>query len=321
MRIAIVIPCFRVAAHIQAVLAGIPAMVSHILVVDDCCPEGSGDVAAGVAGSDPRIEVLRHPVNRGVGGAMITGYRRALELDCDVVIKMDGDGQMDPAEIPHLLEPLESGRVDYTKGNRFQHFAALSAMPLARLFGNSALSFLVKAASGHWAVMDPTNGYTAIHRRALAELDLDGLAPRYFFECDLLIALGIAGVPVEDVAIPARYGDENSSLRISRVLLDFPPLLLRRFLRRVFIRYFIADFTIGSLYLVVGSLMLAFGIVVGAAEWLRSIESGVVRSAGTVMLVAMPVILGVQLLLQAIAHDIAASPKPRAPAPLPERRE
>ncbi|MBX9633914.1 MAG: glycosyltransferase family 2 protein, partial [Magnetospirillum sp.] len=296
MRIAIVIPCFRVSRHIEAVLSGIPATVSHILVVDDCCPEASGDRAAALALSDPRIEVLRHKTNQGVGGAMITGYRRALALDCDVVVKMDGDGQMDPAELPRLLEPLLSGRVDYAKGNRFQHFAALTSMPLPRLLGNSALSFLVKVASGQWAVMDPTNGYTAIHNRALAELDLNRMAKRYFFECDLLIALGIAGLPVEDVAMPARYGDENSSLRIGRVLLDFPPLLLRRFLRRVLIRYFVADFTIGSLYLVVGSLMLAFGTIMGAAEWLMSIESGVPRSAGTVMLVAMPVILGVQLL-------------------------
>lgn len=311
MSIAVVIPCYRVARHVEAVLAGIPPWIDHILVVDDCCPENSGAVAESRAILDPRIQVLRHPENRGVGGATVTGYRRALELGCDMVVKMDGDGQMDPAELPRLVEPLRTGRVDYAKGNRFRHFAQLAAMPKARLLGNSVLSFLVKAASGQWRIMDPTNGYTAIHRRALAQLDLDRLSPRYFFESDLLIALGMARLPVADVPMPARYGDETSSLRIGRALLDFPPLLLRRFLGRVAMQYFVADFSIASLYLLVGTLAVAFGFILGAAEWIRSVESGVPRSAGTVMLVAMPVIVGVQFLLQAIAHDIAAAPKPR----------
>lgn len=309
MRVAVVIPSYRVARHIAAVIAGIPDTVHHILVVDDCCPEGSGDVAAGV--DDPRVEVLRHSVNQGVGGAVVTGYRRALELGCDVMVKMDGDGQMDPAELPGLLEPVMSGRVDYSKGNRFRHFQALAQMPAIRLIGNSALSFLVKVASGHWNVMDPTNGYTAIRASALEELELSQLSKRYFFECDLLIALGIAGLPVEDVAMPARYGDETSSLRIGRVLREFPPLLLRRFLRRLLIRYFVTDFSITSLYLVVGTLLAGFGTIMGAVEWLQSVETGIARSAGTVMLVAMPIILGVQFLLQAVAQDIASTPKPR----------
>ncbi len=310
MRIAVVIPCYKVRRHIEAVLAGIPASVDHILVVDDCCPEGSGDIAAGSA--DPRVEVLRHVVNRGVGGAVVTGYRRALDLGCDVVVKMDGDGQMDPAALPRLIEPLDSGRVDYAKGNRFRHYHELKAMPAVRLVGNSALSFLVKAASGQWAVMDPTNGYTAIHRRALDELDLDRLAERYFFESDMLIQLGIAGLPVEDVAMPARYGDETSSLAVSRVLREFPPLLLKGFLRRLLVRYLIGDFNIASLYLLVGLPLLLFGVGTGAVQWVESVASGVVRSAGTVMLAAMPTIIGFQLLLQAIAFDIQAAPRPRA---------
>jgi dolichol-phosphate mannosyltransferase len=312
MRIAVVIPCFKVGRHIQAVLAGIPATIAHILVVDDCCPEGSGDRAAETA--DPRVEVIRHAVNKGVGGAVVSGYRRALELGCDICIKMDGDGQMDPAELPRLIEPLESGRVDYAKGNRFRHLHELKAMPPVRLFGNSALSFLVKAASGQWGVMDPTNGYTAIHRRALDELELGRLAERYFFESDMLIQLGMAGLPVEDVAMPARYGDEQSSLSIARVLRDFPPLLLKGFLRRLLMRYFISDFNIASLYLLIGVPLLAFGLVEGVAQWIASVASGVPRTAGTVMLAAMPTILGFQLLLQAIAHDVQSAPKPRSAA-------
>lgn len=309
MRVAVVIPCFRVARHIESVLAGLPALVDHIVVVDDCCPEGAGGIAA--ARADPRVEVLRHRVNRGVGAAMVTGYRRALELECDIVVKIDGDGQMDPAHLPRLIAPLADGRADYAKGNRFRHFHALKSMPVVRLIGNSALSFLVKAASGQWGVMDPTNGYTAIHRRALDELELERLSERYFFESDVLIQLGIAGMAVADVAIPARYGDEESSLRISRVLRDFPPLLARGFLRRLLIRYFVADFNLGSLYLLIGLPLLLAGIGIGTAQWIDSVQSGIARTAGTVMLAAMPTILGFQLLLQAVAVDVQAAPKPR----------
>lgn len=309
MRIAVVIPCYRVARHIEAVLDSVPGMVEHILVVDDACPEASGDGAARRA--DPRVEVIRHAVNKGVGGAVVTGYRRALELGCDIVVKMDGDGQMDPGELSRLIEPVTSGRVDYAKGNRFRHHAQLKSMPALRLLGNSVLSFLVKAASGQWGVMDPTNGYTAIHARALGELDLDRLAERYFFESDMLIQLGTLGMPVEDVAIPARYGDETSSLRIGEAAALFPPLLLKGFLRRVALRYFLDDFNIASLYLVAALPLLVFGTVMGLEQWVESIATGVVRSAGTVMLAAMPVIIGFQLLLQAIAFDVAATPKGR----------
>ncbi len=309
MKIAVIIPSYKVTRHMEAVLAGIPESIAHILVVDDCCPEGSGEVAAKVA--DRRVEVIRHAVNKGVGGAVVTGYVRALDLGCDICVKMDGDGQMDPAELPRLIEPLASGRVDYAKGNRFRHLPELKAMPPVRLLGNSALSFLVKAASGQWGVMDPTNGYTAIHRRALEELDLDRLAERYFFESDMLIQLGMAGLPVEDVAMPARYGDEESSLSVAKVLRDFPPLLLRGFLKRLLFRYFISDFTIASLYLLIGVPLLAFGLVEGIGQWIASVASGVPRTAGTVMLAAMPTILGFQLLLQAIAHDVQSAPKAR----------
>ena len=315
MRVAVIIPSYKVARHLDAVLTGLPTPIDHMLVVDDCCPPGSGDVAAARVAIDPRIEVLRHPVNRGVGGAMITGYRRALDLGCDIAIKIDGDGQMDPNELPRLIAPLAEDRADYAKGNRFRHFHALKAMPMARLIGNSALSFLVKAASGQWGVVDPTNGYTAIHRRALADLELERLAPRYFFESDMLIELGIAGRPVEDVAMPARYGDEVSSLSIARVLVEFPPLLLKGFLRRLLIRYFVADFTLTSVYLLVGLPMLLCGISLGVEQWFCSITSGIPRSAGTVMLAAMPTILGFQLLLQAIAQDVQAAPRPRPGRP------
>lgn len=312
MRVAVIIPCYRAARHIGAVLDSLPDDLDHILVVDDACPDGSGQVARDRAGLDPRIEVLTHTVNGGVGAAMVTGFRRALALGADIVVKMDGDGQMDPTFLPALLEPLRTGRADMAKGNRFRDFRALRAMPPLRLLGNSALSFLVKAASGQWGVMDPTNGFLALSRRALDNIELERLSPRYFFECDLMIRLGTARLAVEDVAMPARYGDEDSSLRISRVLLTFPPLLVRGFLRRLLLSYFIHDFNIASLYLLTGLPLALFGLVMGLGEWAMSMESGVPRTAGTVMLAGLPLILGFQLLLQAIAFDVANAPRPKS---------
>jgi glycosyltransferase involved in cell wall biosynthesis len=307
MMIAAVLPCYRVARHIEAVLRAIPPAFSRIVVVDDACPEGSGDVAAAV--DDPRITVIRRPVNGGVGAAMADGYRAALALGADICVKIDGDGQMDPADAVRLTDPLAQGAADYAKGNRFRDFRALAAMPPVRLFGNSLLSFLVKAASGYWTIMDPTNGFTAIHRRVLEQIDLDRLDRGYFFECDLLSRLYLVDAVVLDVALPARYGDETSSLSVARAAGQFPAKLARAFLRRLVLRYFIQDFNMASVYLLLAVPMLGFGLVAGSWEWLRSVESGQVRSAGTVMLVAMPVILGLQLLLQAVAVDIAAVPK------------
>lgn len=307
--VGVVVPCYRVAAHVGAVIAGLPAWVTHVVCVDDRCPEDSG--AAAEACGDPRVVVVRHAVNEGVGGAMVTGYRTALALGCDVVVKVDGDGQMDPAIMDRFVAPLVEGRADYTKGNRFTDFRALKAMPKVRLFGNSVLSFMIKMASGYWTMMDPTNGYTAVHRRALEQLDLDRLARRYFFESDMLIRLNVINAVVQAVPMPALYGDHPSSLRVSRVLVDFPPRIARGLLKRILLKYFIYDFNMGSLYLVAGVPLLLFGLLFGGYEWFQSIDTGAARPTGTVMLVALPLILGFQLLLQAIAVDIGAEPKAR----------
>lgn len=311
MRVGLIIPCYRVARHLGAVLDGLPDDLDHIIVVDDCCPDGSGRVAREHAARDPRIDIVTHAVNGGVGAAMVSGFRRALDLGCDIVVKMDGDGQMDPAFLPQLLDPLRQGCADMAKGNRFRDFKALRSMPMVRLLGNSGLSFLVKAASGQWGVMDPTNGYLALTRKALESIELERLSPRYFFESDLLIRLGTARLAVQDVPMPARYGDEESSLSVGKTLLTFPPLLLRGFVRRLLLSYFVHDFNIASLYLLTGLPLLVFGLVVGLAEWLISVESGVPRTAGTVMLAGLPLILGLQLLLQAIAFDVANAPRPK----------
>ncbi len=305
--IAVVIPAYRVSRQILGVLSTVPQTVDHIIVVDDACPEGSGRTAETFQRKG--LSVVYHDRNKGVGGAVVTGYRKALELGCDVVIKLDGDGQMDPSYIEGLADLVLHDEADYVKGNRFRDFAAIKTMPQKRLFGNSALSFLVKIASGYWDIMDPTNGYTVIHKRALAELNLDRIAERYFFETDMLINLNIVNAVVKDVSMPAKYGDETSSLKVRKALYHFPPKLLKGFARRVFLKYFLYDFNMASLYLLLGLPMFLISVCVGLVEWVHSFVTGTAKSAGTIMLIALPIIISFQMLLQAIQIDISSVPR------------
>jgi glycosyltransferase involved in cell wall biosynthesis len=307
LRVGVIIPAYRAARTIEAVVAGIPDWVDAIYVVDDASPDATRARVEGLA--DPRVRLLAHDENRGVGSAMVTGYRRALHEGMDVVVKMDADDQMDPADLPALIEPLVSGRADYAKGNRFHDTDALQRMPLLRKVGNSGLSFLIKAASGQWHVFDPTNGYTAIHRTALAALDLRRLHPRYFFESSMLIELRRLGAVVEDVPMAARYGDEESGLSIARTLVEFPWLLLRHGLRRVLWQYFVADFNAVSLLLASGIPLAACGLVFGLYHWADSFLRNRLTPTGTVMLAVLPLILGFQLLLQALVLDVQDVPR------------
>ena len=306
-KVAVVVPAYKDASHIGQVIRGIPTWLTRIYVVDDGCPFNSGDAAEAV--EDPRVVVIRRAANGGVGAAVKTGYRRALEDGYDIVVKMDGDDQMDPAHLPTLLAPLRSGRADYAKGNRFRDLKALRQMPRVRLFGNRALTFLVRAASGYWRMTDPTNGYTAIDRAALERLDLDGVADGYFFESDMLIRLNIAGAVVEDVAIPARYGDEQSSLRIPAILPVFIYRLARGMTKRILYKYFLYDFSLGSFYLLAGTLLTGFGAAFGAMKWWQAAQAEVPATTGTVMIAVLTLLLGVQFLVQALNFDINSEPK------------
>ena len=309
--ITVVIPCFRVRSSVVDVIDRIGPEVSSIVVVDDGCPESTGRHVETTC-ADPRVTVLWNPVNTGVGGAMVLGYRHALRSGADIVVKVDGDGQADPGEVLRLVKPIVARRADYTKGNRFalpyQLLArARERMPPARLIGNSALSFLHKAVSGYWDVVDPTNGFTAIHREALERIDLDDVAHGYYFEQDMLFHLGLIRAVVKDVPMATRYAGETSSLRITHVLRTFPYQMLRRFVQRLFYQYLATDFNIASLEFLVAVPLLAWGTLFGAYRWILGAHGGD-NTAGTVMLCALPIILGSQLLLSAIAFDVAHVP-------------
>lgn len=318
-RVAVVIPCYRVRDRILGVLAGIGPVADDIYVVDDACPQRSGDLVAERV-DDPRVHVLRHAVNQGVGGATLTGLEAALADDARVVVKIDGDGQMDPARLPVMVDVIASGQADYAKGNRFFEPDGLVAMPAARLVGNAVLSFMAKLSTGYWQSFDPTNGYVAIHADVARRLPLHKIDRRYFFETDLLFRLNVLQARVVDVPMPAIYGGEISNLRIGRVVLPFLAGHLRNLVKRIGYNYFLRDFSAASIELVAGLALLAFGLAWGTANW-HADEAG--ASAGTVMLAALPVILGVQFLLAFVAHDVQTTPSaalhprlgPRRPPP------
>lgn len=306
MRVAVVIPCFRVRAHILSVLSSIGPEVARVFVVDDACPESSGDLVEQSC-RDARVQVLRHAHNLGVGGAVMTGYRAAIDGGYDIIVKLDGDGQMDTRLLPAFLQPILDGHADYTKGNRFFDLEAVESMPRSRLIGNAILSFVTKFSSGYWQLFDPTNGYTAIHRDVARYLPFDKISRRYFFETDLLFRLNTLRAVVVDVPMEARYGDEISSLKIRRIVPEFLAKHARNTLKRIFYNYYLRDMSIASLELPLGLVLLTFGIGFGSYHWLVR-DGGTVASAGTVMLSALPILIGVQSLLAFLNYDIASAP-------------
>ncbi len=316
--VAVVIPAYGVERDIQSVLGGLPDFIKHIIVVNDASPDSSAELVAASAKKDKRITLISHAQNQGVGGAMVSGFRKALELGAQVVVKLDGDGQMDPAYIPALIKPLIQGKADYVKGNRFRDFESLQQMPFIRRLGNLGLSFLTKAATGYWRVFDPTNGFFAIRAEVLALLPFEKIDRRYFFETSMLANLYLLGALVMDVPIPARYGNENSNLSIRRTLIEFPFKLLITFFRRILLKYYIYDFSMMSLYLMTGIPMLLFGGIFGGIKWIQYASRDIPAPTGTVMLPTLSVILGIQILLSAIEIDMNTVPQKALSDPLEE---
>ncbi len=300
--IAAVIPAHNEARHIAQVIKTMPQFVDHVIVVDDASQDNTAEVA--LACEDDRLIVLNTSENQGVGGATLLGYRKAIELDAAIIAKMDGDGQMLPEYLATLLDAIIEQNYDYAKGNRFLASESLAFMPKHRVFGNIVLTFLTKLASGYWHVFDPQNGYTAIKLEVLRGLKLNAIHKRFFFENDMLIHLNFLGHRVKDIAIPARYSEEESDINPFKVGLTFPLLLFKSFFSRIYQRYVLRDFSPIALFLLVGSILFGWGGVFGVYIWIVSIRTGRLTPTGTIMLSLLPLILGFQLLLQAMVLDI-----------------
>ena len=308
IKVCAIIPAYRVKNQVLSVINSIGAEVTRIYVIDDCCPEKSGKLVEDQC-SDPRVVVLYNKENLGVGGAVIRGYRAGLEEGMDILVKIDGDGQMNPSLINKFLRPILLGETDYTKGTRFFSFDSLRTMPTSRKIGNTLLSFVNKFTSGYWNIMDPTNGYTAIHRFALSHLPLEKINQRYFFESDMLFRLGTIRAVVKDIPIDSVYAGQNSSLQIGKTAIEFIPLYIRAFIKRVLYLYLLRDFNVATLEMIVGSGLLLFGLVFGGSSWSEASSNNQFASTGTVMIAVVPIIIGFQLLLSAMHFDISNVPK------------
>jgi dolichol-phosphate mannosyltransferase len=308
VHVAAVVPAYNAARELGAVLRALPSLFTTVIVVDDASRDETRSIAEGYAELDRRIQVVHHAENRGVGGAMVTGFKRAIDAGADIVVKIDADGQMPLWLVPQLIEPLVNGTADYTKGNRFRDFRAVRAMPALRRFGNVALSFLAKAATGYWRCFDPTNGFVAIRADVLSQLPLHKIDPSYFFEISMLSHLYLIDAVVHEIPMPARYAGETSSLSIPRVVRQFPGRLVWSLLRRLVVKNFIYDFNLASLHLLLGVPALVSGILFGAWNWYWYTSHGRAAPTGTVVLPAMTIMIAVQLLLSAAQQDLDAVP-------------
>ena len=307
-RVAVVIPAYKVSKFIRGVIEEIPDFIHKIIVVDDACPDASGQIVE-VAFNDPRIVVLKHTKNQGVGGAMITGYEEAIACNSEIIVKLDGDGQMDPRLIPQLIAPILRGEADYVKGNRFFNIQKIREMPAIRIFGNLVLSFFSKASTGYWQIFDPNNGFTAIHASALNLVPLEKVSKRYFFESDMLFRLNTARAVVLDMPMDANYGIEKSNLSVTKALFEFPIKHARNFFKRIIFSYYLRDFTLASLELPVGVLLTVGSSVAALYNWFHSANLNQPTPTGTLVLIMMAMLTGIQLILSFAAYDIQSVPK------------
>ena len=307
--IGVVIPYYNASQHIENVVRKLPDYVDTIILVDDCGKEPIPESLVSLAKVGERLIIVKNEKNSGVGGATKNGFLKAIELNLDYVIKVDSDDQMDSKFIPDLLQPLIEGKAEYAKGNRFKDFKALKQMPFVRKIGNLGLSFLIKAASGYWNNFDPTNGFFAIKVDLLKKLDFDNIHRDYYFESSLIAELYFHGARIKDVPMPAHYGDEKSSMKVWKIPFIFIPKLTKTFWKRIIKGYFIYDFNIASIYLLFGLPMFLFGVIYGIYNWIHYHNIGEFTPTGTIMLITLCIILGFQLLLQAIQYDIVNAPK------------
>ncbi len=306
LRVAAVVPAHNEEKLIAKTVTTMPELVDIVIVIDDCSTDETAKRAAETG--DPRLHVLQHEKNTGVGGSIIDGHRLALELGADVNVIMAGDAQMDPDYLPALLDPIAEDGYGFTKANRFFSRAGLKGMPKSRVFGSIMLSFATKMASGYWHLFDPQNGYTAITKESLARIDLDRISQGYSFENDLLVTLNIANVRARDVPIPGVYGEEVSGMKMHKVIPQISSLLIRGFWRRIFRKHVMMSFSPIALMLFMGMFLTLVGV--GAGIWVVAHTLGApTASAGSVLLSVGPLLVGINMLVQALAMDMRETPE------------
>ena len=299
-----IVPAYKASETASRVVEKLMSEVDHVLVVDDGCPDNTGQSVIRVHGQSSSVSILFLESNQGVGAAMKSGFDWALEQQFGVIIKVDADDQMDISRIQEMRAVIENGKADMVKGNRFDSVKDLEKMPLLRIIGNACLSLFAKISTGLWTVNDPTNGYLAISRPALEAVQHQKLSNGFFFESDLLFRLGLSNCNVYELPMPAIYGNEKSNLRIHRVLFSFPLLHARNTVKRITYKYFVREWSLGTLNILGALLMFVLAIILGI-DALRLIETtGNPITAGQAVGVSLTAILGFQLLLAFLSYDV-----------------
>ncbi|SEQ10194.1 Glycosyltransferase involved in cell wall bisynthesis [Hyunsoonleella jejuensis] len=304
-KIAAVIPYYNASKQIKSVIKKLPDFIDVVYIVDDC---GAEPIPSELDNNE-KVVIFKNQINLGVGGATKEGFKKAINDEVDVVVKVDADGQMDTAYIKDLVEAIIHEKAEYAKGNRFRDFKALNKMPFGRKMGNLVLSFLVKAATGYWNNFDPTNGFFAIEVNTLKHLNFNNISNRYYFETSLIAELYFQEARIYDVSMPAIYGDEKSNMKVWKMPFVFLPRLFKTFVKRIIKSYFVYDFNMSSIYILIGIPLFLFGVIYGSYTWWFYSSQDIFAPTGTIMLVTLTIILGFQLLLQAIHYDITKAPK------------
>jgi hypothetical protein len=302
----IIIPYYNASEHINNVVSTALSYSNYIVIVDDKSEEPLPEKLLGMA----EVVVLKSPKNLGVGGAtkLGFGYFQTLE-NIQVILKLDADDQMDTNYIPAMFEDIIAGNCQFVKGNRFRDFKALQKMPVLRRFGNLWLSFLSKAATGYWNCFDFNNGYFAIATKTLKNIDKESLSDNYYFETSLISSLYYQRTRIKEIAMPAIYGTEKSNMKLFKMPAHFTINLVKTFFERIWKTYFVYDFNIGTIYILFGIPLFLGGVVFGSINWYHYASINQFTPLGTIMISALLIILGFQLLLQAVQFDIFLTPK------------
>ena len=302
-KIAVVVPVYNEENLIGETLYGIPKYIDKVYVIDDCSTDETPKIIKKFANKDSRIVYIRHEKNKGVGAAIVSGYKKAKEDDIDIAAVMAGDNQMDPEELPKLLDPIVEGRADYTKGNRLFGYEYVRNMSKFRYTGNIVLTFLTKIASGYWHLMDPQNGYTAISKKCLETINLDSIYPGFGYPNDLLVKLNFHSFRVLDVSIPARYGREKSYIKYRKYIVKVAWLLLKDFFWRLKWKYLALSFHPLVFFYIVGILLLFMGFFGGLYSlYYKFVLGGSLFIRGVLSLLFF--IIGVQMFLFAMLFDM-----------------
>ncbi len=302
--VAVIVPAYDEEKLIGNVLDTVPSFIDHIVVVDDASGDGTGEIVKARREEDHRIIYLRHTRNEGVGGAIATGYRWARDNGISISVVMAGDAQMDPGDLPKLLDPVVDGEVDYSKGNRLFTGKAWRVIPKTRYLGNAVLSFLTKIASGYWHVADSQSGYGAVSLEVLKTIDLDSIYKRYGMPNDFLVRLNVYQFRVRDVPVHPIYGiGERSGIKIYRVVFTLSLLLLKLFLWRLKEKYVIRDFHPLVLFYLLGFILTPIGVIFGCYLVIFRLFIGTV-AATSALFSAFFAISGLQSLFFAMWFDM-----------------